>query len=114
MSLFTELKRRNVIRVAIAYLAAAWLLIQIIETTFPVFGLADTNVRLTIILLAIGFPVAVLFSWVYELTPGGLKLERDIDPAASNTQHNSKKLDRIIIVVLAIAIGYFSLDKFTV
>ena len=76
---FEELKRRNVLRVAIAYLAVAWLLIQIVETLFPIFGLSDALIRLIVILLSIGFPLVLILSWLYELTPEGLTLEKDID-----------------------------------
>jgi TolB-like protein len=62
--------------------------------------------------LAIGFPVTLIFSWVYEFTPDGLKLERDIDPTRSNTRYSGAKLDRMIIVALALALGYFAIDKF--
>lgn len=112
MSLFSELKRRNVLRVAIGYLAAAWLLIQIVETLFPVFELSDASIRLVVILLVIGFPIVVILAWVYEWTPEGVMLERDIDRSASATHHTGKRLDRAIIVVLAISLGYFAIDKF--
>jgi len=112
MSLFTELKRRNVFRVAIAYLAGAWLLIEVTETLFPIYGLSDAAIRLVVTLLAIGFPILLIFSWVFELTPEGLMLEKDIDRSVSVTHHTSKKLDRAIIVLLALALGYFSFDKF--
>jgi len=112
MSLFNELKRRNVFRVAIAYLAGAWLLIEVTETLFPIYGFSDAAIRLVVTLLAIGFPILLIFSWVFELTPEGLKLEKDIDRSASVTHHTSKKLDRAIIILLALALGYFSFDKF--
>lgn len=112
MSLFSELKRRNVLRVAIAYLAAMWLLIQIVETLFPVFGLSGASIRLVVIVLAIGFPLILIFSWLYELTPDGLKLEKDMDRPGTVAHHTGKKLDRAIIVVLALALGYFAVDKF--
>ena len=112
MSLYSELKRRNVLRVAIGYLAASWLLIQIAETLFPVFGLSDASIRLVVIVLAIGFPLILIFSWLYELTPEGLKLDKDVDRAGSLAHHTGKKLDRAIIVVLALALGYFAFDKF--
>jgi TolB-like protein/Flp pilus assembly protein TadD len=112
MSLFSELKHRNVLRVAIAYLAVSWLLIQIVETLFPIFGLADELVRLFVIILVIGFPLILIFSWLYELTPEGLKLEKDVDRTGSLEHHTGKKLDRAIIVVLALALGYFAFDKF--
>ncbi|MFQ5981831.1 MAG: tetratricopeptide repeat protein, partial [Woeseiaceae bacterium] len=102
MSLFSELKRRNVLRVAIAYLAASWLLIQVVGLLFPIFGLSDILIRLVVIILAIGFPAILIFSWVYELTPEGLKLERDVDRSRSIA----------IIVFLTLALGYFAFDKF--
>ena len=110
--LFEELKRRNVLRVAIAYLAVSWLLIQIVETLFPIFGRSDALVRLVVIFLIIGFPLILIFSWLYELTPDGLKLERDVDRSRSVVHHTGKKLDRAIIVVLTLSLGYFAFDKF--
>jgi TolB-like protein/Flp pilus assembly protein TadD len=110
--LFQELKRRNVLRVAIAYLAVSWLLIQVVETLFPVFGQSDALIRLVVILLAIGFPLVLLFSWLYELTPEGLKLEKDVDRSGSLVHHTGKRLDRAIIAVLTLALGYFAVDKF--
>jgi TolB-like protein/Flp pilus assembly protein TadD len=107
-----ELKRRNVFRVAIAYAVAAWLLIQIAETIFPLFGFDDTPARIVVILLAIGFPLTLIISWVYELTPEGLKLEKDVDRSRSVTHHTGKKLDRGIIVVLTLALAYFAIDEF--
>ncbi len=109
---FEELRRRNVLRVAIAYLAVSWLLIQVVETLFPIFGQSDALIRLVAILLIIGFPLILIFSWLYELTPEGLKLERDVDRSLSIVHHTGKKLDRAIIVVLTLALGYFAFDKF--
>lgn len=112
VSFFAELKRRNVFRVAAAYVVTAWLIIQVAETVFPVYGLSDGAIRLVITLLAIGFIPALIFAWAFELTPEGLKKERDVDRSQSITPHTGKKLDRAIIVVLAIAVGYFAVDKF--
>jgi TolB-like protein/Tfp pilus assembly protein PilF len=112
MSLYSELKHRNVLRVAIAYLAVSWLLIQVIETLFPVFGYSDAAIRLVVILLAIGFPLVLILSWLYELTPEGLKLEKDVNRDVSMVRHTGQKLDRAIIIVLALALGYFAFDKF--
>jgi len=112
MSLYQELKRRNVFRVAIAYLAGSWLLVEVAETIFPLFGFDDTPARILVIVLAIGFPLFALFSWVFEITHEGLKKEKDIDRTASVTHKTGKQLDRIIIVLLALALGYFALDKF--
>jgi len=109
---FEELKRRNVLRVAAAYVVAAWLLIQVAETTFPLFGFEETPARIVVIVLAIGFIPALIFAWAFELTPEGLRKEKDIDRSLSITSHTGKKLDRAIIVVLTLALGYFAFDKF--
>ena len=112
MSFIEDLKRRNVFRVAAAYAIVGWLAIQVAETVFPLFGFDEGPARIIVIMLAIGFPLTLIFSWVYEFTADGLKLERDIDPSRSSTQHSGKKLDRTIIVALTLALGYFAIDKF--
>jgi TolB-like protein len=112
VSFFEDLKRRNVIRVAVAYAVVAWLIIQVVETIFPLFGFDEGPARIVVIVLAIGFPLTLIFSWAFEFTPDGLKLERDIDPSRSVAQHSGKKVDRMIIVALALALGYFAIDKF--
>ena len=112
MSLYNELKRRNVIRVGIAYIVAAWLIIQVAETIFPLFGYGDTPARIVVIALAIGFPLFLVFSWVFEFTAQGLKRETDIDLSVAVTHKSGKQLDRIIIVLLALGLGYFAFDKF--
>jgi TolB-like protein/Tfp pilus assembly protein PilF len=112
MSIVQELKRRNVFRVAAVYLSAAWLLVEIAETLFPIYGLSDGSVRLVVTLLSIGFPLVLVFSWIFELTTGGLRLEKNIDRSAQTPHQTGKKLDRIIIVLLALALGYFAFDKF--
>jgi len=85
MSFFSELKRRNVFRVAIAYLAAAWLLTEIADTLFPAFGIPDWAFRFVVLALGLGFVLALVFSWAYELTPEGLKREKDVVRDASIT-----------------------------
>jgi len=112
LSFLNELKRRNVLRVATAYLAGAWLLVEVAGTLFPIYGLSDAAVRIVVTLLAIGFPITLALSWVYEITPEGLKLEKDIDRAGPVPRDNTKRLDRVIIVLLALALGYFAFDKF--
>jgi hypothetical protein len=79
LQFFEELKRRNVFRVGIAYVVAAWLVVQVVETIFPAFGFGDAAVRTAVIVLAIGFPLVLIFSWIFQLTPEGLKLDRDVD-----------------------------------
>jgi hypothetical protein len=78
MSLWGEIRRRNVHRVAIAYVAAAWLLIQVVETLFPVFGLSESAVRAVVIVLGIGLVPAVVLSWVFEWTPDGFQRDGEI------------------------------------
>jgi TolB-like protein/Tfp pilus assembly protein PilF len=114
LQFFEELKRRNVFRVGIAYVVTAWLVVQVVETIFPAFGFGDGAIRTAVIVLAIGFPIALIFSWLFELTPEGLKRDRDVDRSASVSRHTGKKLDRAIIVVLALALGYFAIDKFVI
>ena len=112
MTLLAELKRRNVLRVAAAYIAVSWLLIQVVETLFPVFGLSDAAIRLVVIALAIGFVPAVISAWAFELTPEGLIREADVDRAAPSIKASAKRLDRIVMVALALAVGFFAFDKF--
>ncbi len=109
---FEELKRRNVLRVAAAYVVVSWLIIQVVETVFPVFGFGDAGIRLVIIVLAIGLIPALILSWAFEITPEGLKKEKDVDRSQSVTAHTGKKLDRWIMVVLVVALVYFAFDKF--
>lgn len=112
MPLFNELKRRNVFRVATAYTVAAWLIIQVVETILPAYGFGDTALRIVITLLAIAFIPTLVFSWVFEITPEGLRREVDVVREHSITRFTGKKLDRIIMVLLAVALGYFAFDKF--
>mgnify|MGYP000641596205 CR=1 FL=1 len=112
MTLFAELKRRNVLRVAAAYVAVSWLLIQVVETLFPVFGLSDAAIRTVVILLAIGFIPAVISAWAFELTPEGLVRDAEVDRAAPSIKASTKRLDRIVMVALALAVGFFAFDKF--
>jgi TolB-like protein len=110
MSFFDEVRRRNVHRAALAYLAGMWLLIQIVETLFPVFGLTDAVVRGVVIVLAIGCVPAVILSWVFEWTPQGLM--RDADLTAETPRTPTKYLDRAITITLVLAVAYFAGDKF--
>jgi TolB-like protein len=112
MTLFSELKRRNVLRVAAAYVAVSWLLIQVVETLFPVFGLSDAGIRGVVIALAIGFVPAVIVAWAFELTADGLVRDSEIDRGSAAAKAGTKRLDRIVMVTLALAVGYFAFDKF--
>ena len=111
-SVWGELKRRNVVRVAVAYAIAAWLLIEITATTFPILKLPDWSVTLVTVLVLIGFPLALILAWAFELTPEGIKKEKDVDRSESITHITGRKLDFAIIGVLAIAVVYLVAEKF--
>lgn len=111
MPLLSELKRRNVIRVAIAYLAAAWLLIQVVETLFPIYGLPNNGIRLVVAVLAVGFVPSLIMAWLFELTPEGIKRDADVAEDAATGSRVHRMLDRAIIVVLGLAVSYFAFDK---
>ncbi|MBX6325144.1 MAG: adenylyl cyclase, partial [Chthoniobacterales bacterium] len=111
-SFFGELKRRNVIRMAGLYLVGAWLVVQVAGTVLPMFGAPEWLPRTIVVLLAIGFVPALMFSWVFEITPEGLKREEDVERGQSITAETGRRMDRIIIVALVLALGYFALDKF--
>src|SRR5437899_7273887 len=99
-SFFAELKRRNVYKVAIAYAVVAWLLMQVASQIFPFFEIPNWGVRLVVLLLVIGFPVALILAWAFELTPEGIKRAEDVDVSKSITHKTGRKLDFFIIGVL--------------
>jgi TolB-like protein/Tfp pilus assembly protein PilF len=109
---FAELKRRNVVRMAGLYLVGAWLLVQVASTVLPMFGAPEWLPRSIVVLLAIGLIPALIFSWVFELTPQGLKREEEVTPEQSITPQTGRRMDRMIIVVLVVTLGYFAFDKF--
>ena len=109
---FAELKRRNVVRMAGLYLVGAWLLTQVASTVLPMFGAPDWLPRSIVILLAIGFIPALIFSWAFELTPEGLKRDAQVAPEQSIAPQTARRMDRMIIAVLVLALGYFAVDKF--
>ncbi len=112
MSLFNELKRRNVFRVAIAYSIISWLIMQAGDTLAPALHLPDWVNSVLVFFLLLGFPLAVFFAWAFEMTPDGIKREKDIDREQSITHKTGRKLDRTIITVLALLLIYFAVDKF--
>ncbi len=112
MSFLAELKRRNVIRVLIAHLAAAWFLVQIADTVVPAYGLPESVVGILITVLAIGLIPVLIISWAFEWTPAGLRRDSDVAPGESIAPQTGKTLDRVIMVVLAMAVGFFAFDKF--
>jgi len=112
MSLLAELKRRNVIRMAGLYLVGAWLLVQVAGTVLPWFAVSASALRGLVLVLAIGFVPALVFAWVFEMTPDGIRRDAQVDPARSIAPQTARRMDRTIIAVLMLALVYFGLDKF--
>ena len=110
--LFSELKRRNVVRVGIAYLVISWVLIEVSDTIAPMMSLPEWAPSLVLYVLILGLPVALFISWAFEMTPQGLKKTAEVDADDSITPSTGRKLDFVIIGALVIALGYFAWDKF--
>ena len=104
-NLFAELKRRNVYKVAVAYAVVSWLLIQVATQVFPFFEIPNWAVRLVVVLLILGFPVALILSWAFEITPEGIKRESEIEPDKSITHHTGRKIVALTIVLGMAAAG---------
>jgi len=111
-SFWNEIKRRNVVRVGLAYAVVAWVALQVIDFSLQVISAPHWILQVSALLAAIGFPCALVFAWVYEMTPEGLKRESEIDPAQSITLHTGRKLDRVIIGVLALAVVALGVRQF--
>jgi TolB-like protein/Tfp pilus assembly protein PilF len=108
---FAELKRRNVYKAVVAYAVVSWLLIQIATQLFPIFTIPDWAVRLVIICLIIGFPIAVVLAWIFEFTPEGLKRTEDVAPHESIARSTGRKMDFLIIGALLIVITLLLLNR---
>ncbi len=107
-SLFTELKRRNVFRVGVAYAIVAWLLIEVASVLLPTFDAPDWVMKAFSSLVILGFPLALIFAWAFEMTPEGIKREVEVDLDEAVTRTKGRKLDFAIIGLLAIAVVYFA------
>jgi TolB-like protein/Flp pilus assembly protein TadD len=107
-----KFKRRNVGRVAILYIVVCYLILEPFEMFFHLLDLPVWTGRTAVALMVLGFPVALLLAWIYEITPEGLKPSAAVDPTQSIARQTGRKLDRAIIAVLAVALTYFVLDKF--
>ena len=112
MSLFVELKRRNVIRVGVAYAIVAWVIAQIAEFAFQNFGAPEWVLKTIVVVLLLGLPIALIFAWAFEMTPEGIKREAEVDRSQSIVSQTGHKLDRMIIGVLVVALAWFAWDKF--
>src|ERR1051325_3402584 len=107
---FAELKRRNVYKVAVAYAVVAWLLIQIATQVFPFFDIPNWAVRLVVLLLILGFPVALILSWAFEITPEGIKRESEVGRGESIRHHTGRKIVAMTVVLAVIAAGLLALQ----
>jgi TolB-like protein len=112
MSFWGELKRRNVVKVAIAYAIVSWLLVQVAGLVFPVLLLPDWLLRAFVAFLILIFPVALLLAWAYEVTPEGIKRTADIPAGESITRVTGQRLNYIVTALLAIAVTFLILDRF--
>ena len=111
MSFFEELKRRNVIRIAIAYGVASWFILQLADVVLENIGAPGWVMQTVMLVLATGFPLAVIFAWAFEMTPEGIKKEKDVDRTQSITSTTGRKLDRMIIGILTVTVAYLLIDK---
>ena len=111
MSFLAELKRRNVVRVGVAYVVTAWLLLQVADLILDNVTAPAWIMRMFMLSVAAGFPIALLLAWAFELTSEGIKREEDVDRSASLTPQTGKKLDRIIIGVLLLALSVMGVER---
>jgi adenylate cyclase len=109
---FREVMRRNVVKVAVVYLIAGWLTMQVADVMFPALNLPEWITSAIAALLLIGFPFALIFAWAFEMTPEGIKKESEIDRSESITSQTGKKLNTSIIIILSIALGFMLIDRF--
>jgi len=112
MSFFNELKRRNVFKVGVAYIIITWLLAQVADLMADNFGAPDWVMKTFLGFLLIGFPLAIFFAWAFELTPEGVKREKDVDRSQSIAAQTGQKLNYTIMFIMALALAWFAWDRF--
>ncbi len=112
LGLFAEMKRRSVVRVGIAYVAVAWVLLQLGDVVFDFLDVPDWAGKLLIAFLALGLPVALILAWAFELTPEGVKREADVDRTQATPGRFARNFDFVVIFVLVIAVAFFILERF--
>ena len=111
MSFIQELKRRNVVKVGVLYVVASWLILQAAELLFDAMNVSDELLRFVIAILILGFPLVLIFSWVFELTPEGVKREKDIDRSQSIAPQTGRRINTVIAVLLVVAIAAVAVDR---
>ena len=112
MRFWSELKRRNVVRVAALYVVASWVILQVADVLFDVLELPPEWTRVVLAVLILGFPLASIFAWVYEVTPEGLKRDADVDRSSTVVQATARRLNYITIGVVAVGMALFAIDRF--
>src|SRR5438105_10211595 len=110
---FAELKRRNVYKVAVAYIVAGWALSQGIAQVFPVFDIPNWIIRLIVVLIIIGLPIALVLAWTFEITPQGIKRTETADAMPGTARQKKHTWIFVVIIGAAISIGLFFLGRFT-
>src|ERR1700747_2855116 len=108
---FSELKRRNVYKVAVAYAVVAWLLMQVASQIFPFFDIPNWVVRLVVLLLIIGFPIALIIAWAFEVTPDGIKRTEAADAAGQRSR--GVTWIYVVLIGVALSVGLFLVGRFT-
>ena len=112
MSVFSELKRRNIFRVGLLYAIASWIILQVTDVGVSLVHIPTWVGKLILVLLTVGFPLILIFSWVYEITPDGLKKESKVDSGRSITDKTAGKLNCALIVLVVLAVTGFVVDRF--
>src|ERR1700675_3163638 len=108
-----ELKRRNVYKVAVAYIVAGWALSQGIAQVFPVFDIPNWAIRLIVVLIIIGLPIALVLAWMFELTPQGIKRTEDVDLVAAAQQPKKRTWIFVVVIGALLSIGLFFLGRYS-
>lgn len=111
MHVFGELRRRNVFKVCVGYAILVWLLVRLFDSVSPAFGTDERAVHIFALLLLLAYPVIVLFAWAYEITPEGLKPTSQVDKTQSITRETGRKLNYVLLVLLAVAAVVFLADQ---
>ena len=111
MGLFAELQRRNVFRAALAYLVATWVVLQISQLVLEAIEAPTWVIKVFLLVFALGLPLTLLFSWAYEITPEGIKREKDVDRSQSVTRETGKKLDQVTIALVVALLLFVAADR---
>ncbi len=112
MAILGEMRRRNIFKVSLAYAIVSWLIVQVADIVLPTFNAPQWIMQVLVVMLILLFPIAVLLSWAYELTPEGFKATADVDRTQSITVRTGRKLNHIVIFLLALAIVFLVLDNY--